>query len=282
MFDDLIFHPLTLKMLSEIAKSPSQGYFFLGPKGSGKFEAANRLAMAWSNKNIGHIHKISPENNHISIDQIHSLLPLLAHRVPENTHRAIIIDQSSRLTLEAQSSLLKALEEPGGRTTFILVADDPSDLLPTVRSRMTELNFAPIEQGELIKWAKEKFQLDEETARRYYYLGGATPGGITRIVDDDGQAISLLETARSFLQSNSYERIKILSNIQGRDRREIREFVSLLAKLLSAALNNLKTEESVDTYRQFGGKLTIALEAMNALDRYANPRIILSQLVLEL
>lgn len=282
MFDDLLLHKQTLKRLEDIAENPSQGYLFLGPSGSGKRLAADRLAKHWSKHNVGYAITIEPAETSISIEQIHNLLPLLAQRVPADTRRVVIVDQAARLTIEAQNCLLKALEEPVERTTFLLLADDPLSLLPTVRSRLREVGFESIDQSQLVDWTKQKFGLSEVDATRNYHIGGSTPGGITRVTTDAGQAISLLETARNFLQSNSYERVKIISTLQGRERQEIREFITYLAKLISSALNNLKSGTETETYLLFGQKLNNVLDSINALDKYANPRIILNRLVLEL
>ncbi|HSI99317.1 MAG TPA: hypothetical protein VLA59_02905, partial [Patescibacteria group bacterium] len=49
--------------------------------------------------------------------------------------RVILIERADHASEQIQNALLKALEEPTDRHTFILVADDPSRLLPTIRSR---------------------------------------------------------------------------------------------------------------------------------------------------
>lgn len=49
--------------------------------------------------------------------------------------RAALIGEAQLLTVPAQQSLLKTLEEPGGSAIVILTADSEMSLLPTVRSR---------------------------------------------------------------------------------------------------------------------------------------------------
>jgi hypothetical protein len=61
----------------------------------------------------------------------------------EADRKVYIIRNASELNAEGQNALLKALEEPPGHVSFIIVADDPGRLLPTVLSRCVELRAAP-------------------------------------------------------------------------------------------------------------------------------------------
>lgn len=71
----------------------------------------------------------------IGIEQIRDVIRT-AHLAPtEARHKLCLIPQAEALTLEASNALLKTLEEPPGGFRFLLLASDPSDLLPTIVSR---------------------------------------------------------------------------------------------------------------------------------------------------
>ena len=53
----------------------------------------------------------------------------------------VIIDGAEYLNNSAQNALLKILEEPPKQTLLILVAETPSKLLPTIRSRCRKMAF---------------------------------------------------------------------------------------------------------------------------------------------
>jgi DNA polymerase III subunit delta' len=55
--------------------------------------------------------------------------------------KVVLIQPADRLHASAASALLKTLEEPPARTVFILVADHPQRLPPTIRSRCFRLDF---------------------------------------------------------------------------------------------------------------------------------------------
>lgn len=58
--------------------------------------------------------------------------------------RVWILDEIHMLRKEAQSSMLKPLEEPPPHVYFFLCSTDPKKLLPTIISRCTEIKVAPV------------------------------------------------------------------------------------------------------------------------------------------
>ena len=63
--------------------------------------------------------------------------------------RVVVVERVDRASEQIQNALLKTLEEPTDRHTFILVADEPSRLLPTIRSRSQPLRIGPVPRDEL-------------------------------------------------------------------------------------------------------------------------------------
>ncbi len=66
--------------------------------------------------------------------------------------KVMIIVQSERMNIEAQNALLKTFEEPVRGLTIILLADNPSQLLPTVRSRCWHLPLGLSPDSEIEAW----------------------------------------------------------------------------------------------------------------------------------
>jgi DNA polymerase-3 subunit delta' len=54
-------------------------------------------------------------------------------------YRVVVIEDADRLTESAANALLKAIEEPGLRTVWLLCAPSATDVLPTIRSRTRSL-----------------------------------------------------------------------------------------------------------------------------------------------
>lgn len=87
---------------------------------------------------------LSPEPS-IGIDEVRNLQKFLQLKPFKNDKKIAIITGAQELTLEAQNSLLKTLEEPPPNSLIILTVSDLSLMLPTIISRceLVELGSKP-------------------------------------------------------------------------------------------------------------------------------------------
>lgn len=77
---------------------------------------------------------LKPENS-IGIDQIRALKRFLSRRPYQAKMKIGLILEAEKLTLPAQNSFLKTLEEPPANSLIILLASQAESLLPTIISR---------------------------------------------------------------------------------------------------------------------------------------------------
>lgn len=84
--------------------------------------------------------EIRPEALSIGISQVKNLLSEVSLKPLNSDFTVVVIYQADLLTIEAQNSLLKILEEPPGQTRIILEAFNINSLLPTVISRCQIIN----------------------------------------------------------------------------------------------------------------------------------------------
>ena len=90
--------------------------------------------------------------------------------------RVILIEGADRANEQAQNALLKALEEPSTRQMFILVADEPGRLLPTIQSRAQPLRVGPVPKAELRDWLVEHERQAPDRAAAVARLSGGLTG----------------------------------------------------------------------------------------------------------
>ena len=64
--------------------------------------------------------------------------------------RRVFIIVASTFTGEAQNALLKTIEEPVAGTLFFIITPAPHSLLPTVRSRMQNLELGSVEEKGIV------------------------------------------------------------------------------------------------------------------------------------
>lgn len=127
--------------------------------------------------------------------------PIVADR------RIVLIEDADLASEQIQNALLKALEEPSDRHTFVLVADDPAGLLPTIRSRSQPLRIGPVPRAELVTWLMDVRKLPADLADVLARLSGGLTGAAAALADDpellawrrrvQAELLSLLERGRA-------------------------------------------------------------------------------------
>lgn len=116
------------------------------------------------------------ESKDIQISQIRDLIMKLSLKPSFLQYKIAVIDSANSMNQEAQSCLLKFLEEPKGQTILILCAEHPDMLLPTIVSRAQKVRFYPKEEenkeaiAEVLKLLKYdlafKFKFAKESSEK--------------------------------------------------------------------------------------------------------------------
>jgi DNA polymerase-3 subunit delta' len=133
----------------------THAWLFTGPPGSGRSNAALAFAAALvceqggccecvdcrtaQNGSHADVELLRTEGLSIKIDEVRELLTRASWSASVAKFRIIIMEDADRLTESAANALLKAIEEPSGRTIWLLCAPTLSDVLPTIRSRTRNL-----------------------------------------------------------------------------------------------------------------------------------------------
>jgi DNA polymerase-3 subunit delta' len=109
--------------------------------------------------------------------------PIVADR------RVILLEHVDQANEQTQNALLKVLEEPGPRQMFVLVADEPARLLPTIRSRAQSLRIGRVPRRELVDWLVERRALPIDQADALARIAGGLPGAALAYVDDHARRL---------------------------------------------------------------------------------------------
>ena len=164
VFDDLVGQEHIIDILQgavaasntgEESQEMTHAWVFTGPPGSGRSSAAVAFAQALicphngcgtcsdcnAAKTSGHpdVEIIRTEGLSIKVEEIRELLTRVAWAPSMGGWRVVVMEDADRLTESAANALLKAIEEPGTRTVWLLCAPTLHDVLPTIRSRCRHL-----------------------------------------------------------------------------------------------------------------------------------------------
>jgi DNA polymerase-3 subunit delta' len=130
---------------------------------------------------------------------IRDLIGELALASAEGGARVAIIEPADRMNEDAQSALLKTLEEPPAGVTLILCADAEEPLLPTIRSRCARLRLGPVGVRDVEALLTERGLADPPLAARVARIAGGRPGLAAAWAADPDAMIVRDELARSLL-----------------------------------------------------------------------------------
>lgn len=92
---------------------------------------------------------VAPERQVIRQEQAKAVISATYTAPRFAPYRIVLIEEAHRLGETSANTLLKTLEEPSGRTLFVLLSDQPQALLETILSRVQRLNFGPLDYESL-------------------------------------------------------------------------------------------------------------------------------------
>jgi DNA polymerase-3 subunit delta' len=90
------------------------------------------------------------EQKSIKIDTVRELIKFSNLKPSYSTKKVIIVDDAEKMTVDAQNSILKTLEEPPENTIIILVTQNINLLLQTIVSRCYTMKFTGLDKNNII------------------------------------------------------------------------------------------------------------------------------------
>ena len=197
-FESLLGNDRLKQNLAESLAKNHISHFYLisGPEGSGKHTLAKLLSAAilcrgsrkpclscapcrkvMEGNHPDMITVTDPEHKNVAVKIVRQMRDDMFIRPNESDYKIYLFPQE--LGIEGQNALLKILEEPPKYGVFILLTDNPEKLLPTVRSRCTELKLLPLTENILRSQLRRDFpdaqeeDLSAAIARSGGFLGQA-------------------------------------------------------------------------------------------------------------
>ncbi len=262
-------------------------YLISGPKGSGKHTLARLLAAgilcsgqsrpcgtcpacrkALEGRHPDIITVDEPEKKTVSVELVRRAREDLYIRPNEAEHKIYIFPRGQELGLAAQNALLKVLEEPPSYGVFLLLTDNPEKLLPTIRSRCTELQMSALPRQVMLPALHRAFPDLPESALE---AAAQRSAGIL------GQAMEILQEkleespqtqafAAAYAEKNTLELLRLLVSMEKWKRDALADQLTRWRNLLAEALLDGGGDPLAEQVRK-GRSPAALLQAARELDR---------------
>lgn len=283
----VIGHQKQWNFLKKAAKTAnfSHAYLFSGSEKLGK----RTLALEWISLLFGQNIKnhpdfilVEPQTREIKISQIKDLIWRLSFKPDSAGMKAAIIDNAHLMNQEAQTCLLKTLEEPKGNALLILITDKAQELFPTIVSRVQTIKFYPVDNEEIKNYLKEQ-QVPERNREEICRLSVGRPGIAFDFVSDP-QRMALFHDKIKEVEGVSktdlafrFRYAKELSEDTQKTRETLDAWTLYFREKLISAVNNRQSTMKLRKTLDLLQKINSLISGTNV-----NPKLALETLMLEL
>lgn len=288
--DNLILHDHTKEHVAQFLLNPAHALLLVGSNGVGKTYLATTIAEQILELKPGtaadypYFKLVAPEKDSISIDVIRELQRFLQLKTlgKGDIRRVVVIEHAEGLTTEAQNAFLKLLEEPPADTVMLLTVDNLRAVLPTIRSRVQALPvYAPNEE-QLREFFKDRAK-DAAALNQAYFLSGGLPGLMAALLagDDTHPLLAGVAEAKQILQKQAFERLAMVEGMS-KQKEAAKYTLEALQHIAQTGLDQAAKKGDAARVKQWHKVLKLASGAQDALALNANPKLVLSDLMLNM
>ena len=275
----------------------SHFYLISGPAGSGKHTLAKLLSAAILCQGDGKpcmgcnacrkvmtdnhpdcITVTDPDHKTVAVDIVRDARADMYIMPNEGSHKIYIFPQELRT--EGQNALLKILEEPPEYGVFILLSDNPEKLLPTVRSRCTELRLLSLPDSVLQTALKKEFpEADGESIAAAINRSGGWLGQAKALLEEGAVSNQTEQFVKSFCARDALGLTTVLVGMEKWKRDQaIPEWQVWLQMLQSALTCQAGQKATSPLARQLsaarsGRELMEAVEQLQKVIEYAQGNV---------
>ncbi len=178
-----------------------------------------------------------PEKKTVTVDLIRSARADMYIQPNESDYKIYLFPRAQDMGLPGQNALLKVLEEPPKYGVFLLLTDNPDKLLPTVRSRCTELKMQAL-PADILKaqLARDFPRATAEDLEGAFVRSGGFLGQARELLDGGEAAQQTLDFVNSFATRDALGLTQVLVSMEKWKRDALCEILDSWAALLEGAL----------------------------------------------
>ncbi len=234
-------------------------YLFIGPDGIGKsgvaieFAAAVRCAAraaGWACGTCVECTRVAKgvhpsvrtfakpaDKSAFPVELVREIVDEASLKALEPGRRVFVVADADRFNESSANALLKTLEEPPRDVSFVLLAGNAAQVLPTIFSRCQSVRFSPLEESQVAQVARDWQGLPVNPDAKAMLIRAAqgSPGRLRRLIE-----CKVLDTARDFLKAVEDDPFTAAESLAGaltgddneHKREQLRDVLALLAAAL--------------------------------------------------
>lgn len=205
-FQDILGHEMIKEHFQKAieAQKVSHAYILAGEAGMGRKSLANAFALTLlceKGKNQPcmecHACKQVLSGNHpdliylqhekpasIGVDDIRvQINGTMMIRPYSSFYKIYILDETEKMTVQAQNALLKTIEEPPSYAVIVLLTTNPDSFLPTMISRCVQLKLRPLPDHVITGYLVGKLGVSQSDAQLYTAFSRGNMGKAIKLMD---------------------------------------------------------------------------------------------------
>jgi DNA polymerase III subunit delta' len=176
----------------------------------------------------------------ISVEDARATISFFGSTSADGGWRVCIVDTVDELNANSANALLKVLEEPPGRSLFLLVSNAPARVLPTIQSRCRKLLLRPLDERDVVQAAAEATDTSADD-KALKEAASRAEGSVARaMMLLGGETLGLQHRTEALLQALPQLDPKGLhglgDSLAGNDRAALLAFVDTLERWMGAQL----------------------------------------------
>lgn len=196
----------------------SGAYLFMGPDGIGKAGVALEFAASlrcetggWACGDCGQCRRVfkgvhpsvrtfakPADKSAFPVELVREIVDEAGVKALEPGRRVFIVADADRFNESSANAFLKTLEEPPRDFTFVLLAGNAAQVLPTILSRCQAVRFAPLDEQQMKQATQgwEGLPVNPDARAILTRAAQGSPGNLRRMADG-----KVMDTARDFLKA---------------------------------------------------------------------------------
>ena len=138
------------------------------------------------------LEKIETANKkgNISVNEAEDINKIMSLKSYEGGYKVMVIWMAENMNTECANKLLKLIEEPSAETVFLLLTENQSAIIPTIKSRCQKINIPPIDTKDIAESLIKKGLTDNDSAYNTANMSGGDYSSALNLLNSDASVVN--------------------------------------------------------------------------------------------